>query len=262
MPSEHEARKLVPNVKNSTGTFKIKTEIFEGPLDLLLFLVEKRKLFINDIALAKVTDDFIRHIEQFNQSSSRQYIGESAQFILIASTLLLIKSRSLLPMLELTDEEEEGIHDLETRLKIYKRIKEASERVRALFGTSIIFQHEARVPASVFSPHESMNLLALAKSIKDIIHSLPKKEALPKAIVRQVVSLEEMIDSLTDRITKGLRMSFKEFSAGHREERVNVIVSFLAMLELVKQGTIHVSQGANFEDIHMETTAIGVPRYG
>ncbi len=249
-----QIKKLVPN----SGAFKIKTEVFEGPLDLLLSLVEKRKLFINDIALAKVTDDFIAHIQQFDKLP----MGEAAQFILVASTLLLIKSRSLLPSLTLTEEEQTDIQDLEMRLKIYKRIKDASVHVQSLFGHEIIFQpSQSRPLTPVFSPHESMNLLNLAKAIKDVIVSLPKKENLPKAVVRKVISLEEMIDSLTKRIQGGLRMSFKEFSAGHKEEKVNVIVSFLAMLELVKQGTIHVSQEQNFGDIHMETKSVGVPRY-
>ena len=251
--SGSEVKKLVPN-----AGFKIRTEVFEGPLDLLLTLVEKRKLFINDIALAKVTDDYIAHIQQFESLP----MGESAQFILVASTLLLIKSRSLLPSLTLTEEEEGGIEDLETRLKIYKRIKDASEHVKGLFGHEIIFQPSQLRPITpIFSPHDSMNLLALAQAIKNVIQSLPQKENIPKAVVRKVVSLEEMIDSLTKRITAGLQMSFKEFSKEHKAEKVNVIVSFLAMLELVKQGTIHAEQHDTFGDIHMETKQIGVPRY-
>ena len=238
--------------------FKIKTESFEGPLDLLLTLVEKRKLFINDISLAKVTDDFIAHIQSFEKLP----MSDSAQFILIASTLLLIKSRSLLPSLTLTEEEEEGIHDLETRLKIYKRIKDASLHIKELFGMQIIFpQSQQRQKEPIFSPHESMNLLSLAQAIKDAIKALPKKENIPKAVVRKVVSLEDMIDDLTKRISQGLRMKFSDFSSGHKEERVNVIVSFLAMLELVKQGIINVSQEDHFGDIHMETKEVGVPRY-
>ena len=73
--------------------FTVKTQSFEGPLDLLLDLIEKRKLFINDISLVKVTDDFIAHVRQFENLP----MAESAHFILVASTLLLIKSKSLLP---------------------------------------------------------------------------------------------------------------------------------------------------------------------
>src|SRR3989344_7391616 len=93
--------------------FKIKTEIFEGPLDLLLNLIEKHKVFINDVSLTKVTDDFINYIKSF----ANLPISHTANFILVASTLLLLKSRSLLPILELSPEEEQSITDLETRLK-------------------------------------------------------------------------------------------------------------------------------------------------
>ncbi len=248
----------IPMPDTPTSPFTIKTEVFEGPFDLLLSLVEKRKLFINDISLAKVTDDFISHIQNFEKLP----MADSAQFILIASTLLLIKSKSLLPSLTLTEEEEEGIHDLETRLKIYQRMKDASVNIKNLFGSQIIFSQSQIKPIDpVFSLHESMNLLSLAQAIKDIIKSLPKKEMIPKAVVRKVISLEDMIDDLTKRINQGLRIKFSEFSATHKKERVNVIVSFLAMLELVKQGAIHVTQEQNFGDINMETKEIGVPRY-
>ncbi len=245
-------------LETTSNLFKIKTEVFEGPLDLLLSLIEKRKLFINDISLSRVTDDFISHIQNFEKLP----MADSAQFILIASTLLLIKSKSLLPSLTLTEEEEEGIHDLETRLKIYQRIKDASLKIKDIFGKEIIFpQSQLKKIDPIFSPDESMNLLSLAQAIKDIIKSLPKKENIPKAVVRKVVSLEEMIDNLTKRINQGLRMKFSEFSAAHKTEKVNVIVSFLAVLELVKQGIIHATQENNFDDINMETKEIGVPRY-
>src|SRR3989344_1126361 len=102
--------------------YHIKTEAFQGPLDLLLQLIEKRKLHINDISLAHITDDYLAHIAGLETFP----LKEAAHFILVASTLVLIKSRSLLPSLSLTDEEEGDIKDLERRLKEYKRIKELS----------------------------------------------------------------------------------------------------------------------------------------
>ena len=239
-------------------TFTIKIPVFEGPLDLLLSLVEKRKLFINDIALSKVTDDFIAHIQGFENMP----IADSAQFILIASTLLLIKSKSLLPNLILTEEETDGIEDLETRLKIYQRIKEASTKINNLFGLHIIFpQSQSRHIEPVFSPNKGINLSSISKAIKDIIKALPKKENIPKAIIREVISLEDMIKSLTGRITSGLKMKFSDFTSVHKKEKINIIVGFLAMLELVKQGIIHVTQENHFGDIQMETKEVGVPRY-
>jgi segregation and condensation protein A len=238
--------------------YTVKTGGFEGPLDLLLLLIEKRKLFINDISLARVADDFVAHINQLNQFP----IAESAQFILIASTLLLIKSKSLLPTLSLTDEEESSISDLEERLKLYQRIKELSEHVKARFGKEIIFEkNPSREVIVVFSPDKSMTVPALLSSIRDVLVHMPKKELLPKAVVKKVISLEETIGSLTERIKASLRMSFREFAKVGKEEKVHVIVSFLAMLELVKQGVILVSQEKEFGDIDMETKEVGLPSY-
>jgi segregation and condensation protein A len=239
-------------------SFTVKTKTFEGPLDILLDLIEKHKFFINDISLAKVTDDFIEHIKQFENMP----MGESAHFILVASTLLLIKSKSLLPELALTKEEKADIKDLETRLKIFKRLKEASNNVRQLFGKEIIFpQSQSKIINPVFAPAPEFTLEKALSSLKDLIDRLPKKEKLPKVMVKKVMSLEEVIDTLTTRITKHLHMSFKEFTKDHKENRVSVIVSFLAMLELVKRGLLVVSQESTFGDINMETKEIGIPRY-
>jgi len=238
--------------------FKVKTQTFEGPLDLLLDLIEKKKLFISDISLAEVTDDFIEHIRQFESLP----MGESAHFILVASTLLLIKSRSLLPGLNLTDDEKGDIEDLETRLKIYQRIKDGSKHIQSIFGNQIIFtQSHALKTEPIFTPDPSFTLEKALYCLRDLINRLPKKENIPQTIVRKVISLEEMIGTLTTRITSHLKMSFKEFTKEHKDNRVNVIVSFLAMLELVKQGIVHVSQESIFGDIQMETKEVSVPKY-
>jgi segregation and condensation protein A len=239
-------------------SFTIKTQSFEGPLELLLELIEKRKLFINDISLAKVTDDFIEHIKQFSNIP----MGESAHFILIASALLLIKSKSLLPELSLTDEEESNIKDLETRLKIYKVIKQASLKISEIFGQNIIFeQSQMRKTEPVFTPDPEFTLNKALQLLKDLIIRLPKNEKVPNKVIQKVMSLEEMINTLSNRITSHIRMSFKEFTKENRENRVHVIVSFLAMLELVKNGILHVQQESTFGDIQMETKEVGVPRY-
>lgn len=240
--------------------FHIKTQVFEGPLDLLLSLIEKRKLLINDVSLSQVTDDFIAHIKQEQNFP----LSDSANFILIASTLMLIKSKSLLPTLELSQEEQTSIEDLNKRLQLYQKIKELSRHVEERFGKHMIYpKRETKHIKPVFSPEEGMTVPGLLTAIREVLKNLPKKELLPKAIVRKVISLEEMIVSLTERIQSNLRMSFKEFSGAHNKtERVHIIVSFLAMLELVKQGIIDVNQEAQFGDIHMETQGdVGVPRY-
>ena len=154
------------------------------------------------------------------------------------------------------------MQDLERRLKIYQEIKRASAFTKQLFGEQIIFApSQDREMKPVFSPHSSMTLQNILQAVQGVLRSLPKKEALPQVVVQKVISLEEVIGNLTHRITKNLRMSFKEFSGIGKAEKVDVIVSFLAMLELVKQGVIHASQEHAASDIQMETQKIGVPIY-
>jgi segregation and condensation protein A len=255
----------------SEEEFKIKTEGFEGPLDVLLSLIEKRKFLINDISLAKVADDYIAYV----QSLSQFPIAGSANFILIASTLLLIKSKSLLPTLTLTEEEAGSIEDLEERLKLYKKYKELSAHIAERFGKNIIYtKNPSKNIPVVFSPEKEMNGRDLLLAIKRVIQSLPKKEILPKAVVKKMISLEEMIERLTERVQTSLRMNFAEFAktqgksentgARHivdKGERVNIIVSFLAMLELIKQGVIEATQESHEDDISIETKNLGVPTY-
>ncbi len=245
--------------------FNVKTHVFEGPLELLLSLIEKRKLFINDISLAKVADDYISFIKEFENDSK---MADLAQFILVASTLVLIKSKSLLPTLDLSTEEQESIDDLEDRLKQYQKYKALAKHLKDRFGINIEYY---RVPPKetmvVFAPDKNTNVGRLHETIKSVLLSMPKKEFVPKAVVQKVISLEETMSNLSERITKSMKMSFKEFSRstssgqGGQDDKINVIVSFLAMLELVKQGIINVRQERDFHDIEIETQSVGVPRY-
>ena len=241
--------------------FTVKTPIFEGPLEVLLGMVEKRKLFISDIALSQVADDYISHVQKI-QTDGKYPMAEVAQFILIASTLLLIKSKSLLPNLNLTLEEEQNVNDLEIRLKIYQRLRNASEHIQKNFGKKIMFMPQDRKNViRIFSPDKDTNVPSLLLAVKNILKNLPKKEFIPKAVVQKVISLEEMIGRLTTRITSSLRMNFSNFAGEHKGNRVHIIVSFLAMLELVKNGIINVKQEKDFSDIEMETGQVGVPTY-
>ncbi len=240
-------------------SFQIKTEVFEGPLELLLSLIEKRKLLINDISLAQVTDDFIHFLEE----NPEMPIHQSSQFIVIASTLLLIKSKSLLPTLELTEEESRNVEDLELRLKIYQKYKEAGEKIAEMFGKNIAFERNF-IPTNnqvVFAPSKNISIDSIKESAIRALQKLPKVEKLPQAVVRKVVSLEETIQKLTTRVRNNLQMSFREFAGVGKEEKVNVIVSFIAMLELVKQGMIAVTQNSAYEDINIETKEISTPSY-
>ncbi len=244
------------------SSYSVKTHIFEGPLELLLSLIEKRKLFINDISLAKVADDYIAYVKSLENFP----IADSAHFILIASTLVLIKSKSLLPDLDLSSEEQQSIDDLEDRLRQYQKYKALSKHLKDRFGINVeYFRLPQKDRIVVFTPDKNITINRISQTIKSIIASIPKNEVVPKAIVQKVISLEEMMENLSERISKSMKMSFKEFasstSSGRAQEKVNVIVSFLAMLELVKQGIINVRQDKHFHDIEIQTESVSVPKY-
>lgn len=237
--------------------FNIQTEAYSGPLDLLIDLIEKRKFLVNDISLASVTDDYMAYVSQFEHSPLR----DMADFIVLASTLLLLKSKSLLPILELTDAEEETVESLELRLKYYQIFRNAGKIIETIFGKSVA--HERRfIPdqTPLFLPDSYTALDPLRAAMSDVISNLPKKVEKPKVKVRTVVSLEEMIEQLKQRIEKQFTFKFKDFT-GNAAERSAVIVGFLAVLEMVKQGSVLVRQTARFHDIEIEREMSTTPRY-
>ena len=244
------------------GDYVIKTEQFEGPLGLLLSFIEKRKLSINDVSLAEVSDEFIQYVQKEKENGFP--LGQAAEFLYVAATLLLIKSKSLLPVLDLSDEEEGSIEELERRLALYKRFRTLSKSIQAQFGECVLYTRgglESSTP--VFSPHEKITTDAMHAAVLSALKSAPEEQAaLTEARVQQVITIEEMVDKLTNRIQKSMNMSFQSFIGSDRKEKVNVIVGFLAMLELVKQGTIDARQDKQFDDIMMESQNVGMPKYG
>lgn len=237
--------------------FAIKTDTFEGPLELLIELVEKRKLLINDISLAEVTDEYMRTVSAMQELS----LPNTAHFVSLAATLLLIKSKSLLPVLELTEEEEEGIEDLENRLKYYQLFREAGLALKDNFNQKTLFTPEYVPPRDpLFLPDHYCTIPELAKAMRQALDNLPKNEPKPKAKLKPTISLEEMMNKLQRRIENQLRLKFSDLKTAETEHK-NVIVSFLAILELFKQGNLIIKQESRFSDIELELKRAGTPRY-
>ena len=237
--------------ENNSSAYKVKTGTFEGPLGLLLNLIEKRKLFINDLSLAQVTEDYLNYVNKLENIDSE----EVASFIVVAATLILIKSKSLLPNLDLTSEEEGDIHNLEERLRLYKIFTEQSLKVKSIFGKNIIFAPlERKIDTLVFLPDEQITKENMMTLVHSVMGAIPQKIFLPKVEVKKIISIEEMIDKLTERIQNSIKMNFKDFAGmgGTREEKITVIVGFLAMLELVRNGILHAVQENNSADIIIE----------
>ncbi len=237
--------------------FAIKTEQFEGPLELLIELVEKRKLLINDISLAAVTDEYMQRVSMMQEQS----LPNTAQFITLAATLLLIKSKSLLPVLDLTDEEESSIEDLEERLKRYQLYRNAAEDIKSIFGESFQFSPEyvpKREP--FFLPDSFCTTSELAEALHQVLTNLPKFEKKPSVKVRPTISIEEMMETLKKRIEQQITTRFSEIRKSEPEHK-NVIVGFLAILELFKQANVLIVQQHRFADIELESEKGETPRY-
>ncbi|MAZ29996.1 hypothetical protein CL655_01800 [bacterium] len=257
MRVDNETVTLNEKPSNGASVFAVKTDVFEGPMELLLELVEKRKLLINDISLAEVTDEYMAMVSDMQERS----LPNTAAFVQLAATLLLIKSKSLLPVLQLTDEEESAIDDLEIRLKQYQIFKQAAESVAQLFGQDMLHERQY-VPSKepLFSPDQYTTPSALHEAIANVLQNLPIKEVKPRVQVRPVISLEQMIERLYDRIERARATSLRELVAGEAEPKT-VIVGFLAILESVKQGSILVAQLNRFEDITVERHDLSTPQY-
>lgn len=245
----------------------VKTSVYEGPLDLLLDLIEKRKLLINDISLASVTDEYIARIG----GMSEMPVGETADFVSLAATLLLIKSRSLLPTLSLSPEESRDIEQLEYRLALYKIIKEAARDLKQCTAERP-YLHEGVAPAQepIYLFDTSVTFDSLRNAAKALIEGFPTVLALPKVAVKKIATLEEVIERLAARVSSAFRLSFKDFNASTADSEVlqsreeikhTMIVSFLALLELVKQGIIRANQSDHFGDIVLEADSISTPSY-
>lgn len=228
----------------------IKSGKFEGPLEVLLDLIEKRKLSINEVSLAEITDQYIEYLKTNNFS-----MEEMAAFAVVASTLMLIKSRSLMPNLELTEEEEQSIEDLENRLKIYRQMRELSLHLNNKFGKNPLFTREPfRGLEAGFIEPKGLSLDGIFGTLRAMIDNFPKFEKLPEVAVKKMITLEEKIMELTERIKNKIELSFSDFSNSKNlnEKKVEIIVSFLAVLELVKQGIVSVNQHSHFQNIDIK----------
>lgn len=238
--------------------FAIKTEAYEGPFEVLLTLIEERKLLVNELALAQITEDFVAHV----RAQESFPVEEAAQFIHIAATLLLIKSKSLIPDLALSAEENEDVEDLQRRLAAYEKVREAARELARLYGKSLVVGAEERAPEVTFAPSRDLSAPALAEALARVLRAREEVEALPEARVKPLVTIEEMMDRLAKRVQSAMQLSFKEFS-GKTKDRVEVIVSFLALLELVKEGAVAAEQHTEHGDIQISHTApSSVPHYG
>lgn len=236
--------------------FSITAGEFQGPLEHLLDLIEERKMSISEISLAEVADAYLSYVEKLPELP----MGETAQFVLVASTLLLIKSRTLLPTLELSEDERESVAELERRLARLQVIRKASKLLRKEWGRApLLLARRAPLRPALFKPAEA-SIQTVVAATKKLIAILPKPEQLAQAAVAPVLALEDVISGLKQRLSGAFRARFSELVQS--KDKHETIVYFLAMLELVRSGSASVTQEKLFEDITIESDTVGAPKYG
>lgn len=226
--------------------FVVQTDEFEGPLKTLLSMIQKRELYINDISLARVTDDYIAFIAE-NKAS----LDDKAEFVRIAATLVLAKSKSLLPE-STSEQDEEEIDELEDRLRAYRLIKSRAEMLQEKFGDQPLFTGQSshdQYEEDIFAPGNTLTTQKLVESVARCVVDLPD-EALAQEEIDNPVSLKEEIERLKSHCRELKQITFSR--ATRSTSQYHQVVSFVAILELVKTGKISVSQEQTFGTITIQ----------
>lgn len=230
-------------------TYQVKTTQFEGPLDLLLELIEKEKVDITRVSLASITDQYLAYISE-RQDISLHHLTD---FLSVAAKLILVKSYALLPLLQLDEEEEQDLQQLERQLAALKAFKDQQECFRSFFSASQSSYGNKGIwgQEPLFCPPENIGVEDLRNAFLFSLHTIPRLESLEEKIVSDVISLEKKIMSIQKSIQGRAMMAFSEIME-NANDRAEVIVSFLALLELVKQKIIVAKQDAVFADIILQ----------
>ncbi len=218
-----------------------KTESFEGPLDLLEHLIKKNKLDICTVSLIEITDQYIQHINQMEEMN----LEVSADFLLVASNLLYIKSKALLPKHDEEDDSEEIASNLTEALRERARMKIISERLRTMQydGTFRYFKEEEKIEKPKEAPSlENLDVNKLYSAFMTVLEKTerrapPSKSNFTGIVGREPVSVREKAGTLIHRLKKDKKIRFENIfeNASHKNE---VVALFLAILELMKLNQI------------------------
>lgn len=234
-----------------TNGYELKLERYQGPMDKLLELIEEKKLEVTELSLAQVTSDFLKYVEVLE--SEKMIPGMNvliADFLLTASRLILIKSRVLIPAFEVSEEEEEDIRDLESRLRIYKEFKGAKDNIKNIWSDipkSFTREFLASLEP-VFLPPEDISKNQLSDAVRRICVEVEKFYETSSAARKKIVNLKEKIQEIISAVKKE-PVVFQAMTGGRSREEV--VVFFLAILHLVRRKELNVSQMDFFKDIRI-----------
>jgi len=242
------------NIQTHTNKepYKVNTDLFEGPLNLLLELIERSELDITAVALAQVTDQYLNYLEKFEYRDP----SEVSSFLVIAAKLLLIKSIHLLPRPPVfLGEEEDTAEQLIQQLKLYKKFKKASlyleERQNLRMHTFLRvsppeFQVESKLDMS------GISIQTLFEVACDIFLNHSSLINLDEVVVMPRITIREKIKAILDELSLKKASSFEKILK--TGSRIEIVITFLALLELIKRQVIEANQIALFKDIEFKAS--------
>ncbi len=235
--------------------YKVQFELFEGPLDLLLYLVRKEEVDIYQINLTKIAKEFIEYVELMRELD----LEIAGEFLVMASTLMYIKSRELLPVdKQVTDEEDEEEGDprweLIRQLVEYKKFKDVAETLRnradeqEQIYARIAPKPDLEAAEAALGPDSRVSIFDLVNAVNAIIKRFDERDADRREIYEDKWTVSEKIEHIRVTLTNRKRLRFTELFA-NATSRSEVVVTFLAMLELIRMRQMRVDQNESFGEI-------------
>lgn len=233
-------------------TYTVKTLQFEGPLDLLLQLIEKEQLSITELSLSMITNEYLLYIDKFRVNTH-----QLSEFLSISSKLLYLKSKSLIPSLK-NAEMEEDIVSLKEQLEEYRHYKQAATKLKDFYEKNQVChspQGKTKITGSVFEPGD-IKYEDILKTFQEVLKRMPKQEPLKEKKIEKQVTLEEKWAELLTCLESNKQLLLSDFLSKSKS-KTEVVVTFLAVLEMVKQGVVAVTQKNNFSDILLVKGGVG-----
>lgn len=232
-----------------------KLDTFEGPLDLLLTLIQKNKVSIYDIPIVEITAQYLEAIDGIEEAN----LDNTSEFLVMASHLLYIKSKMLLPKNEEDEEEEDPREELARRLIEYQQFKEASKELRkSEFTTKYMVFREAEkinfpVPEYDIS-HDTDELVEAFNSIfqRQLRKAKPEKRAFSQIVGREKVSVDDMVEKICKVLKRSKRIQFETLFRPE-DSKPEMIATFLAVLEMVKLGKLYANYDEGTKDFILTT---------
>ncbi len=236
--------------KELVDSYRIDTPVYQGPLDLLLQLIESAELDITSLALAQVTDQYLRHIEKMQDLAA----DDISAFLVIAAKLIQIKSEALLPQLRSSREEDQDLgNELARQLIAYKRYKEIAEILAE--RKDLGYQSFIRLSPANVSIKENLDLAGFGINelfllASNILQKNIDRQSISTVVERPKVTIKDKINQISDHFSRSDELTFHDL-LGQNYTRLDVVISFLALLELIKGSFIKVVQNNVFDEIRM-----------